>query len=793
MVRPWLEVAKRATLLLLGAALLMAPGPSCAPPIHDPAATAAVDEETPPVFDLAALPGAPPRPAELTARLAQAIHALDASYVPRTDHVHPNGRPKFTNRLILESSPYLRQHAHNPVDWHSWGSEAMELARKLDRPILLSVGYSTCHWCHVMERESFEDEEIARTINDRYVAIKVDREERPDVDAVYMAAVQALTGRGGWPMTVWMTPDAEPFYAGTYFPARDGDRGSATGFLTLLTVIADQYAAAPEQASSHGQSLAAHIRERMVPGAAAAIPGIEILDRAAVALRSRFDPVNGGTTGAPKFPSNLPVRLMLRQHRRTGEAEWLRIAERTLEGMARGGLHDQVGGGFHRYSTDAHWLVPHFEKMLYDNALLASAYLEGWQATGRDEFAEVARRLLSYVELEMTAPEGGFYSATDADSLTPSGHAEEGWYFTWTLEELTDCLGREQAGLIARHYGVTRSGNFEGRSVLHVAMPVEALAREAAIAPDDVRGAIDEARSLLWAARARRPAPLLDDKVLTAWNGLMISAFAQGSVILGEPRFAATASRAASFVLDRMRVEGRLRRSYKDGAPRHNAYLDDYAFLIAGLLDLHEATGERRWLGDAIELQATLDEHHLDRAAGGYFATSHDHEPLLAREKPTWDGAEPSGNSITALNLLRFSELTSDDRYRSRADALFRAFATGMNENPLAASELLAALDFRLGTPKEIVLIAARSRDELKPFRLALARTYLPNRIVIEAIAGSDLTEIAALAPIAAGKTAIDGGATAYVCESGSCDLPARDVATFERQIRNPGPPATGR
>jgi len=546
------------------------------------------------------LPGAPPLPPELLARLHARWAARDPSYKPRTSHLDPDGSPKYTNRLFLETSPYLLQHAHNPVNWYPWGDEAFETARRLSRPVLLSVGYSTCHWCHVMEEESFDNEEIARYINENYVIVKVDREERPDIDAIYMSAVQALTGSGGWPMTVWLTPDRKPFFGGTYFPARDGDRGARVGFLTLLRKLKEAYTSQADKVSETSARLTEAIRQNLAPAPGKkGLPDGRVLEAAAAHYRSRYDSARGGLGGAPKFPSSLPVRFLLRYHRRTQDEEALRMAAQTLEKMAAGGMYDHVGGGFHRYSTDAQWLVPHFEKMLYDNALLAMAYLEGYQATGNEDFARVAREILRYVERDMTSSEGAFYSATDADSATPAGRREEGWFFTWTPEEIRAAIGPERARIVEAYYSVTPAGKFEGRNILHAARPLEEVARELGLPPEKVRAVVEESRELLYTARAKRPPPLRDEKVLAAWNGLMIGAHAQAALVLGDERYAARAARAAEFVLTRMRKDGRLLRSSKDGQARHNGYLDDYAFLIAGLLDLYESTGVPRWLREA--------------------------------------------------------------------------------------------------------------------------------------------------------------------------------------------------
>jgi uncharacterized protein YyaL (SSP411 family) len=464
------------------------------------------------------------------------------------------------------------------------------------------------------------------------------------------------------------------------------------------------------------------------------------------------------------------------------------MATHTLEGMAAGGLYDHVGGGFHRYSTDERWLVPHFEKMLYDNALLTLAYLEGYQAAGREEFARVAREILRYVERDMTSPEGAFYSATDADSLAPSGHREEGWFFTWTPDEIRAVLGPEAARLAIAYYAVTPAGNIEGRSILHTPRPLPAVAGELGQTPAQAQAVLEEARERLYAARARRPPPLRDEKVLAAWNGLMISAHARASLVLDDDRYAQRAARAADFVLTRMRRDGRLLRSFKDGQARANGYLDDYAFVIAGLLDLYEAVGEPRWLREALALDAVLEKQHEDAEKGGFFMTSHDHEPLLAREKPAYDGAEPSGNSVQLLNLLRLHELTTDDRYRRRAERALAAFGSGLARNPASLSEMLLAVDFHLDTPKEVVIVAPRVRDEAEPFLARLRTTFLPNRVLVVAVEGADLAAHARLVPWLEGKVARQGQPTAYVCERRVCKFPTSDPEVFAQQLRTMEP-----
>jgi uncharacterized protein YyaL (SSP411 family) len=730
------------------------------------------------------LPGAAPAPPALLEQLQSKWVRQPADYRPRTRHLNPDGSPRYTNRLFLSASPYLLQHAHNPVNWYPWGDEAFDTARRLGRPVLLSVGYSTCHWCHVMEEESFEDEEIARYLNEHYVAIKVDREERPDVDAVYMSAVQSLTGGGGWPMTVWLAPDRHPFYGGTYFPARDGDRGSRVGFLTLLRKLHAVYQEQPERVSEAGASLATAIRADLSgPEGTADQPGASALHAAAAAYQRGFDAANGGMRRAPKFPSNLPIRFLLRYHRRTGDPGALQMATLTLEKMAAGGMYDHIGGGFHRYSTDAQWLVPHFEKMLYDNALLAVAYLEAYQVTGQADFARVAEEILRYVQRDMTAPGGGFYSARDADSLTPSGHRAEGYFFTWTPAEMAAALGDEQARAAMAYFAVAPGGTFEGRSILHTPRPAAAVAAELGVPVERLHAAIDEAVPRLRAARARRAPPLRDEKILAAWNGLTISAFAQAALVLGDQDFARSAERAADFVLGQMIVHGRLQRSYRDGVAQHNGYLDDYAFLIAGLLDLYEATGAPRWLERAIALDAVLTTHFSDEAAGGFFMTSDDHETLLAREKPAADGAEPSGNSVQALNLLRLHEVTTDDRYRQRAAATLRAFASVLARSPTDLSAMLLAVDYQLDAVKEIIIVTPTSRGEAEPLLAEIRRTFVPNR-TLAVVSEDTLAAQAALVPLLAGKTVRGGVPTAYVCKRRVCALPTSHAEIFARQLR---------
>ena len=701
-------------------------------------------------------------------------------YRPRTRHLDDQGWAIYTNRLFLESSPYLLQHAHNPVDWYPWGDAAFDTARRLDRPVLLSVGYATCHWCHVMEEESFEDEEIAKYINDNYIAVKVDREERPDVDAIYMSAVQAITGRGGWPMTVWLTSDREPFYGGTYFPARDGDRGSPVGFLTMLKKIRESYDEKRDLVAQSAGELARAVRQMLTPAAGGRLPVDGVMDRAVSSSKTRFDAVHGGIAGAPKFPSSLPIRLLLRHHRRSGDADSLNMAVLTLEKMAAGGMNDQVGGGFHRYSTDAGWRIPHFEKMLYDNALLVPAYIEGWQATGNPRFRQVAINTLDYVSREMTSSDGAFYSATDADSLTPSGHREEGWFFTWTLEELNDALGADDARVAATVYGADARGNFEGRNILFLPRELDQLAGELGLSAMQLASNIDRMNAALYARRQQRPAPLRDDKILAAWNGLMISAFARAGFAL-DAAYIDRAGRAADFILNRMRVAGRLKRSFKDGAAAGNGFLDDHAFFIAALLDLFEATADLRWLDRALELDQTLADQFDDPENGGFFMTAGDHEALIAREKPVLDGALPSGNAVALMNLLRLNALTLEPSYLKRAKKGFSSFSTIMEANPSAFGEMLLALDDFLHPPHQVIVVTPADGDAAS-FTDRLRRAFLPGSLVM-IVSESHAAQLARRSPLFREKTAAGGKATAYACQNGACQLPVTTADALMQQL----------
>ena len=693
-------------------------------------------------------PGAAPFPPALAMRLADAVARREGP--PRTRHLHPDAAALFTNRLALETSPYLLQHAHNPVDWRPWGDDAFRTARETGRPLFLSIGYSTCHWCHVMEEESFEDLEIARLMNELFVPVKVDREERPDVDAVYMQAVQILTQHGGWPMSVFLTPDGKPFYGGTYFPARDGDRGARHGFRTVLLELSRIYRDERQKAESSAEQITQAVQQSLAPESPVGLPEAHVLDGAFDYYRQAFDPVEGGTRRAPKFPSSMNNRFLLRYHRRTGDAAALRMAELTLTKMALGGIYDQVGGGFARYSTDARWLVPHFEKMLYDNALLTCAYVEGWQATQAPFFRQIAEEVLDYVGREMTAPGGAFWSATDADS-----EGEEGTFFVWTTQQLEEALGADDGRRAAALFQATPEGNFEGKNVL-------SLAR---VPSDDDRAFLARVKPALYAVRAKRPPPITDRKVLASWNGLMISAFARAGFAFGRDEYVRAAARAADFLLQKHLQAGVLLRSSMGGEARHPGLLEDHAFLAAGLVDLFEATGEPRWLEAARALHATLRERFAD-PAGGFFRTPAGHEALLAREKPAYDGAEPTGNSVAALTLLRLSAITGEAGYREEAAQVLRAFGSLLAGAPAALSEMLLAADFFLSEAREVVLVRPAGQSDEQLLQVLRPR-FAPAQVLVRHEEGAKPATA-----LARDRPAQEGQPTAYVCSGGACKLP---------------------
>ena len=673
---------------------------------------------------------------------------------------------KFTNRLAQETSPYLLQHAHNPVDWYPWGEEAFSKAKAENKPILLSVGYSACHWCHVMEQESFENEQIAGLMNQLFVNIKVDREERPDVDEIYMNAIQMLTGRGGWPMTVFLTPDGKPFYGGTYFPPVD--RHNLPAFPRLLQGIAQAYSNKPGEVNKATEEILGNL-EKMAHRQETSKPlQIETVQNAAANLAQNVDHTHGGIGGAPKFPNSTAFRLFLRQLHTNQNDQYLQMTVHTLSKMAQGGVYDHLGGGFHRYSVDERWLVPHFEKMLYDNALLVPLYLEAYQATQDPFMRTVVEEILAYVEREMISPDGGFYSTQDADS-----EGVEGKFFVWDKEEVMQLLGDEVGEIFCRYYDVTDVGNFEGHNILHPTLEMEQLARLFQRDVDAISGLIRDAKHKLFSVREGRIKPGRDEKILTSWNGLMLSAYAEAYRVLGNPRYLAIARNNVEFILTKLCQDGRLLRSYKDGQAKFNAYLDDYASFATGLLDVYEATSERHCLDHAVAFSDILLERFWDKQEGGFFFTSDDHEELISRSKSAFDGSIPSGNSMAAFVLLRLFYLTGNQVYMDRAEQVLRLFYDAVEQNPFAFSNMLCGLDFYLQRPKEIVLIGDKNAAETQDLLARINGMYLPNKTVVclDPQALADGAGPSALA----GKSQIDAKLTAYVCHNFTCSLPVTD------------------
>ena len=678
------------------------------------------------------------------------------------------------NRLANETSPYLLQHAHNPVDWYPWGEEAFQRARAENKPIFLSIGYSACHWCHVMEHECFEDEAIAARMNELFVCIKVDREERPDVDDLYMKAVQALTGGGGWPMSVWLFPDGRPFYGGTYFPPED--RFGRPGFPTVCERLSTWYHDQGEAAEQQATALTEHIRRAVAPigEPADTTPAVSVVPNALRQILATFDDRYGGFGGAPKFPHPMDLALLLRADPLESGSTARRCVEHTLDRMARGGIYDQLGGGFHRYSVDAQWLVPHFEKMLYDNALLAEIYLDGYLRLGRADFRETCEDVLAYVQREMTAPNGAFYSSQDADS-----EGEEGRFFVWDRAEIADALGEENGDWVAEYYGVEPGGNFEhGKSVLWRPHTRDEFAQERSLDPDQLRADLIRIRKQLFDAREARVRPGRDEKVLVDWNGLMITAFARAGFHLERSDYVEAARRAASHLLEHHRTEdGRLLRTAKNGEARLVANLGDYAAFVRGLLALYQASAEARWLRAAIDLTEVTRRHFADSEEGGFYFTADDAEALLARSKEAYDGATPSAPSMQVENLLQLFELTGDPSYRIDAERTLRLYAPLLEEHSRAVSLMVQNVWFLHSDACEIVLVGP-DRASLEPFLDVLRQQLLPPRS-LHLVWPDGATGLEELAPVVGGKTTQDGKPAAYVCRDFVCEQPVLYAGRF--------------
>jgi len=674
------------------------------------------------------------------------------------------------NRLTAETSPYLLQHANNPVDWYPWGEEALNRAQTENKPIFLSIGYSACHWCHVMEHESFEDPRIAAVMNEHFINIKVDREERPDLDSIYMDAVVAMTGHGGWPMSVFLLPDGTPFYGGTYFPPTP--RQGMPGFEQVLVSLAHAYHNQPEQVRGNGRALAAHLQSSFALRGNGALDE-SVPERAAAALARNFDGVNGGFGGSPKFPQPMMYDFLLRVCHRRPNKNLLQMVELTLLKMAHGGIYDQLGGGFHRYSVDAVWLVPHFEKMLYDNALLARLYLHAFQATGKPFYRKIVEETLDYVLREMTDEAGGFYSTQDADS-----EGEEGKFFLWTPDEVQAVLGNADAEIFCTAFDVRPGGNFEGKSILNVPVPLDQVAERFNLSVEELAEILRHSRAKLFAAREKRIKPARDEKILTAWNGLMLAAFAEAARVLNRADYRQAAERNAEFVLNTMLQNGRLFRTWKAGAgsARLMGYLEDYAFYADGLLALYQTTFEPRWFRQAQSLVDTVLEHFADEAGGGFFDTANDHEQLVSRPKNVQDNAIPSGNGMAVKVLLLLAAYTGQEKYNAAARSALAALQEPLVQYPAAFAQWLSNVEFAVAGPKEIAIIGNPTDDATRQLLSAAQLPYRPNQVV----AAAPEDNVAGHPELLAHRPMQSGQPTAYVCQNFTCRRPVTSVEELE-------------
>jgi len=681
------------------------------------------------------------------------------------------------NRLINETSPYLRQHAHNPVDWYPWDPEAFKKAQRENKPIFLSIGYSTCHWCHVMAHESFEHPEVARLMNEVFVSIKVDREERPDIDNVYMSSCQMMTGGGGWPLSIIMTPDKKPFFAATYIP-REG-RFGLIGMMELIPRIRELWTTQQGEALTLSHRIATALQQtsQNTPGEELGEP---ILELTYEQLVQRLDEQNAGFGSAPKFPTPHNLLFLLRYWKRNGNARALEMVEKTLQAMQYGGIYDHVGFGFHRYSTDSQWLVPHFEKMLYDQAMLAMAYTESYQATGKEDYGKTAREIFTYVLRDMRAPEGGFYSAEDADS-----EGKEGKFYLWTQEEVRQALGNEDANFVAQVFNIEEDGNFtkeatgkkSGTNILHLRKPLEEIASDLNLSPHDLQARLKLARKKLFVYREKRIHPMKDDKILTDWNGLMIAALAKGAQAFDEAQYAEAARHAADFILGNMRkTNGRLLHRYRAGQAGIEANLDDYAFFVWGLIELYEAVFDLRYLRIALELTNDMLKHFWDEDGDGFYLTPDDGESLFVRNKEIYDGAIPSGNSVAMLNLLRLGRITANSDLEEKAAKIGRAFSGKVKQLPSAHTQLMVALDFAIGPCYEVVIAGNTEAGDTKAMVNALRTRFLPNKVMLLNPSEQKSPEIVKLAEFTRNQSRVGNKATAYVCLNYTCKLPTTDI-----------------
>ena len=682
---------------------------------------------------------------------------------------------KFTNRLIHETSPYLLQHAHNPVDWYPWGPEALEQAVKENKPIFLSIGYSACHWCHVMAHESFADEATARLMNELFINIKVDREERPDIDAIYMKALVELTGHGGWPLSIFLTPDQKPFFGGTYFPP--SGKYNRPGFSHVLNQVHDLYRNQKEEVQTRTARILNKLSDDASEKRTGDLPDAELIDYAVKALEERFDSENGGFGHGMKFPEPMNYTLLLRHWQRTGSPTSMEMLDKSLTRMAEGGIHDQLSGGFHRYSTDKEWLVPHFEKMLCDNALLGKLFLEMFQATKQEIYKDTATDTLDYVLGELTSPDGAFYASQDADTAEGEGH-----YYAWELKEILNLLGPRHSKIFARAYGATPSGNFERKNVLRVKDSMERISKEEDVAIFEVQHIIKSGKKTLLEARKKRERPATDEKIITAWNGLMITAFSRGFAVLRREEYLKTAETCARFLWDQQWSESGLRRIYKDGQSKIEGCLEDYAYLLEGFLNLYEASLDSIWIERAQILATKMIAEFWDAQSGGFFMTGSSQESLVARLKNPADEAIPSANAIAALSLLTLAQLTGKDEYCKKGEGTLRAFHGRMNKSPAAFAGCLAALDHYLASPTEIVLAGPKDHAAFKEMQKAVYEDYRPNKIVL----WNEAESTQKLLPLAEGRAAVKGEPTVYLCQKQTCHPPVHSGQALLNLLERP-------
>ncbi len=675
---------------------------------------------------------------------------------------------KYTNKLINETSPYLLQHAHNPVDWYAWGDEAFEKAKAEDKPVLVSIGYSACHWCHVMEHESFEDEETAAIMNENFVNIKVDMEERPDVDRIYMDFVQMTTGSGGWPLNVFLSPEKLPFFGGTYFPPVN--RYNMPSFRRVLTSVADAWATKRDDLLLSANEVLGEMRRVGLAESSGETLSENQLDTAFQSFVRYFDAANGGFGGAPKFPPAMSLEFLLRYYHRTKNENALEIVTKTAVKMAHGGIYDQLGGGFHRYSVDAVWLVPHFEKMLYDNAQLARLYLHIFQATNDDFYKRIAVETLEYIKREMLDERGGFYSTQDADS-----EGVEGKFFVWTPKEIEDVLGAEDAQIFCFYYDASEEGNFEEKNILNVNYTLEATAKALKITPERLQEVLETGRDKLFAEREKRIKPFRDEKVLTAWNGLMLATFSEAAAIFNNNDYLEIAKKNADFILENLQKDGYLLRTWKDGKAKLNAYLEDYANFADGLTELYQVSGDAKYLREAKRLADMLITEFWDEENGGFYFTANNHEELLVRKKDYFDNATPSGNSVASDVLLKLAKLTGDERYERFAVTVLKLAASQFRRYPQGFGRILSVLEFYFSPVKEIVVLG--DSDELKN---EIWRGFLPNKVVVLAENGGENAEFI---PLLKERSLIDGKPTAYVCENFACQKPVTTIEDLREQL----------